>query len=226
MTTSDQTNELAAALAAAQGMMGGALKDSANPFFKSKYADLASVWEACRGPLTTHGLSVVQFPRTEYHGTPEIYEWTSRAGETRAGVKVICTVSVVTRLLHSSGQWLEDTASAVLPSGDPQAVGSAITYLRRYSLQAVVGVAPEDDDAEAAHGRGAGQGKTISAPAVVDPPNGYGDWLADLCACAEEGTAKLEHAWTASRVEYRRHLTTTNPSRWSTLKKLAGEVPA
>jgi hypothetical protein len=71
MTTSESINEIAAALAKAQSEMGGAVKDSANPFFKSKYADLSSVWDACRGPLTKNGLSVVQFPKTEYTGTPE-----------------------------------------------------------------------------------------------------------------------------------------------------------
>ena len=60
MQTSEQINELAAALAKAQGEITGALKDSANPFFKSKYADLASCWDACRGPLSRNGLSVIQ----------------------------------------------------------------------------------------------------------------------------------------------------------------------
>jgi hypothetical protein len=168
MQTSEQINELAAALAKAQGEMRGAVKDATNPFFKSKYADLASVWEACRGPLTKHGLSVAQFPNTEYQGTPEPYQWTSRNGEERHGIRVVCIVSIRTRLLHSSGQWLEDAVSTMLPTGDPQAVGSAISYLRRYALQSVAGVAPEDDDAEAAQ-----QMKPIQAPPprpAVRPP--------------------------------------------------------
>lgn len=176
MNTSDDINELAAALAKAQGEMEGALKDSANPFFKSKYADLSSVWTACRAPLSKYGLSVAQFPKTEYQGTPEPYEWTSKMGETRYGVRAICLVSVLTRLSHASGQWMEDSLSAMLPTGDPQSVGSAISYLRRYALQSVAGVAPEDDDGEAALGRPApfvaSDRKTIYPPkATVRPPS-------------------------------------------------------
>lgn len=153
MEMSPDIGLLAEALSKAQGEMGGAAKDSSNPFFNSKYADLASVWEACRKPLTKHGLSIVQFPLTSYEGTPEIYEWTSKRGETRTGIKIACTVSIVTRLLHESGQFLQESVSAMLPSADPQAVGSAITYLRRYALQSVAGVAPEDDDGEEAQTR-------------------------------------------------------------------------
>jgi hypothetical protein len=218
MTTSEQINELAAALAKAQGEMGGAVKDAANPFFKSKYADLASVWEACRGPLAKNGLSVVQFPNTEYSGSPEPYEWTSKMGEKRYGVRVVCVVSVLTRLTHASGQWMEDRVSTMLPTGDPQAVGSAITYLRRYALQSVAGVAPEDDDAEAAQGSTT---KPTTNNVATMPPAGYQSWLDDLAAVAGEGTAALEKTWKASKAEYRQHLTSTNPQAWESLKKRA-----
>src|SRR3954468_11100330 len=106
MQTSEQINEIAAALAKAQGAMGGAVKDSANPFFKSKYADLSSVWEACRGPLTANGIAVVQSPSAE-------------------GLRV----SVDTLLTHTSGQWMRGTVSVNAKEDSPQAVGSAITYL-------------------------------------------------------------------------------------------------
>jgi hypothetical protein len=135
MTHSDTINELAAALAKAQAAIKGATKDSDNPFFKSKYADLASVREACNGPLTANGLSVVQTPST----TPD--------GE----------VSVTTLLLHTSGQWIADTLTLSPKDDGPQAMGSAITYARRYALAAFTGVAPEDDDAEAAEGREVGK---------------------------------------------------------------------
>jgi hypothetical protein len=137
------------ALAKAQRAMKGALKDSENPFFKSRYADLASVREACIDALTDNELCVIQMPETSFSGTPEVYTFKSKTGEDRSGVRVATTVSVRTRLGHSSGEWVEDVVSALLPSGDPQAVGSAITYLRRYALAAMVGVAPEDDDGEA-----------------------------------------------------------------------------
>lgn len=116
---------LATALAAAQGQMEGAKKDTANPFHKSKYADLASVWEAIRGPLSANGLSVVQL-----------------VTEAPAGF-----VGLTTILLHSSGQQISSTFHMpVKDANNPQAVGSALTYARRYALSALVGVAPEDDD--------------------------------------------------------------------------------
>jgi hypothetical protein len=152
LRTSTDIGELAAALAKAQGEMAGAKKDSENPFFSSHYAALDSVWDACREPLSKNGLSVIQFPKAKFIGTPEPYEWTARSGEKRHGVRVVCRVSVLTRLAHSSGQWVEDTMSTLLSTGDPQSVGSATTYLRRYALQAVAGIAPEDDDGEGAHG--------------------------------------------------------------------------
>lgn len=152
MKTSTDISELAAALSLAQAAMKGAIKDANNPFFNSKYADLGSVWEACRGPLTSNGLAVVQFPKCKSYGEPVPYEY-EKKGEKRMGVKVVYEVSVVTRLFHKSGQWIEDRVSSLLPHGDPQAVGSAITYLRRYALQSVAGIAPEDDDGNDASGR-------------------------------------------------------------------------
>jgi hypothetical protein len=127
MNQSEQLNELAAALSKAQGQIEGAKKDSANPFFKSKYADLASVWEACRKPLTDNGLSIIQCPEESENG-----------------------IAIETMLLHSSGQWKSSRYSMPVSKVDAQAVGSAITYGRRYALAAMVGVAPEDDDGNAA----------------------------------------------------------------------------
>lgn len=131
MQHSEQINELAAALAKAQGAMTGALKDSANPFFKSRYADLESVWTACRKALTENGLSVVQSASATENG-----------------------VAVTTMLLHSSGQWMRDTLPLNPKDLSPQGIGSAITYGRRYALAAMAGVYQTDDDGEAAHGRG------------------------------------------------------------------------
>lgn len=145
----DHAPNLYAALARAQSVMRGALKDSENPFFRSRYADLASVWDAIREPLTTNELCVLQFPEVAFSGAPETYTFKSKSGEDRSGVRIPTTVYVRTRLAHSSGEHVDDVVCAMLPSGDPQAVGSAITYLRRYALSAIVGVAPEDDDGEA-----------------------------------------------------------------------------
>jgi hypothetical protein len=130
MQTSEQINELATALAKAQGVMGGALKDSANPFFKSKYADLESVWQACRKALSENGLAVIQTVTTNE------------------------SVTIVTTMLaHSSGQWVRDSLPIPPKEMTPQGIGSCISYARRYALAAAVGVYQTDDDAEAAHGR-------------------------------------------------------------------------
>lgn len=157
------TGELAAALAKAQGAMEAAAKDSTNPFFHSKYADLASVWGACRKPLADNGLAVTQHPVTSFRGEPEIVIVKTRAGEDRATVRGMMTVSLTTRLLHTSGESVESTVSALLPSSDPQTVGSAITYLRRYGLAAMVGVAPDDDD-----DGNAGSGRDVPARQLHD----------------------------------------------------------
>lgn len=229
MTTSEAINELATALAKAQGAMEGASKSAANPFFRSKYADLASVWDACREPLSKNGLSIVQFPTTSYQGEPQPYEWTAKnSGEVRYGVRVACVVSVTTRMLHSSGQWIEDTVSTMLPTADPQAVGSAISYLRRYSLQSVAGVAPEDDDAETAQGRGSQasrpQAVQTRAPEPAGPPKGFDDWLLDMKATADLGLARLNDAWKSSRADYANYLRKTNLAHWEALKAHAKSV--
>jgi len=128
---SEQINELATALAKAQGKITGALKDSANPFFKSKYADLAACWDACRQPLSDNGLSVIQVPESDETG-----------------------VTVVTLLAHSSGQWIRSSLHMKPKDTTPQGVGSAITYARRYALAAFVGLAQIDDDGNVASGKG------------------------------------------------------------------------
>ena len=132
MTHSESIANLAAALAKAQGTIEGASKDTKNPHFNSRYADLASVVDACRKALADNELSVVQSPST------------------KDGNLVLMT----TMLLHSSGEWIEsDPLQVQARDAAPQAVGSCLTYLRRYQLASMVGVAPADDDAEAAEGR-------------------------------------------------------------------------
>lgn len=145
MQQSETINELAAALAKAQGHIKGAAKDTNNPFFKSKYADLASVWEACRSALSDNGLSVVQ----------------TTAGDNAE------TVTVETQLNHSSGQWIRGSLTMKPTKADPQGMGSTITYARRYALAAMVGVAPEDDDGNAGSGKRDAQVANIT-PDLVD----------------------------------------------------------
>lgn len=141
MKTSESIKELAAALAKAQAEIKGAAKTGENPHFRSRYADLASTWDACRDALTKHGLSIVQSPGGD---DPEI-------------------VRMTTRLLHESGEWIEDTLAMRPVKSDPQGIGSATTYARRYALAAMAGVAPEDDDGNAA----SHQEKTAPPPKVT-----------------------------------------------------------
>lgn len=147
MNTSTELGELAKALAACQGELRPALKDSTNPHFRSSYADLASVWEACRAALSKHGLSVVQGCRAEGKA-----------------------LTVETMLLHASGQWISDALTLEAMNATPQALGSATTYARRYGLAAMVGIAPEDDDGEAAQGRPKDQAKGQQKNQWPEPP--------------------------------------------------------
>jgi hypothetical protein len=127
MKTSDKIDLISAALLAAQREVENASKDAKNPHFKNSYASLGSVIEATKGPLNKAGIVVLQ-----------------TLGD--GGDRVFLT----TRLLHTSGQWIEDTASTFIAKVDPQGVGSATTYLRRYSLAAFLCITQEDDDGEAA----------------------------------------------------------------------------
>jgi ERF superfamily len=124
---SNDIAELSKALTNAQKEIIGAVKDSQNPFFKSSYADLSSVWDAIREPMSKNGLSVSQsigFVQSEdvFHDT------------------------LTTTLMHSSGQWIDSTMMLKPVKNDPQAQGSAITYARRYSLAAIIGCPQIDDD--------------------------------------------------------------------------------
>lgn len=151
MEKSDTIKELAIALAKAQGQIKPALKDSENPHFRSKYADLSSVWDACRKPLTDNGLSVVQMPVDA--PTPG-------------------SVALTTLLLHISGEYISSTVSAPLTKQDAQGIGSALTYLRRYALSAIIGVVADiDDDGNAASQRPMNGGATYNqAPARPAAP--------------------------------------------------------
>lgn len=127
---SQDVTELAKALSKAQGEMEGAAKNSSNPHFKSKFADLASCWDACREPLYNHGLSITQTMMPIEGGT-----------------------ILVTTLLHASGQWMRSYAPLFLDKQTSQGLGSAISYQRRYSLAAMVGLYQEDDDGQKAEPR-------------------------------------------------------------------------
>ena len=174
MNKSDSIKDLAGALAKAQAEITGAAKDGNNPHFRSSYATLSSVWDAVREPLTKNGLSVCQLV-------------TSSESD----------VKVETILLHSSGEWLSETLAIPASKADAQGFGSALTYARRYGLSAIAGVAPADDDGNAA---------TASAPPrAAKPPTKPSaeqetitmDWVAalDECANLDELKAKFRLGW-------------------------------
>ena len=142
---SEAINELAAALSKAQAAMEGATKDSENPHFKAKYADLGNCWVACRKALTDNGLGIIQIPSADG-----------------------ANVTVTTMLTHSSGQFIEGSLSMIAQKNTPQGVGSCITYARRYALSAFVGIAPEDDDGQAAS-QGGGNYQKPPASVLSEP---------------------------------------------------------
>jgi len=128
MNSSESITKLAAALVSAQKEMKNPTLDKTNPHFKSKFASLAQVRETVLPILNKHGLSLTQFPK---------------GAEGAAGC--------VNRLMHESGEWLEEECLLPLDRVNAQGAGSAITYARRYSIQAIAGVvADEDDDGNAA----------------------------------------------------------------------------
>jgi hypothetical protein len=127
---SESIKELASALAKAQGEFEHAKKDVKNAFFKTNYADLASCMDAAKKPLSNNGLSVTQL--TDYDESGKLY--------------------LNTILMHSSGEWLSGRYPINPVKNDPQGVGSAITYARRYAFSAITGIAADDDDGNAASG--------------------------------------------------------------------------
>jgi hypothetical protein len=176
MQHSENIAAISAALAKVQGSLDGARKDSTNPHFKSKYADLTSVWEACREQLSTNEIAVVQAP-----------------GEAAEGV-----VAMTTMLCHSSGEYFSETLTIPLAKVDAQGYGSALTYARRYALAAMVGIAPEDDDGNAATAHGAvpnNRSRSQPAPpAAAVPEKGWDAWeksvIFDLDGAPDEETVE------------------------------------
>lgn len=168
MEKSEQINELAIALSKAQGVIIPASKDADNPFFRSKYADLASVWEVARKPLADNGLSVIQLPSAEGN-----------------------IVHLQTILLHSSGQFISSILTMVAKDASPQAIGSCLTYERRYALSSIVGIASEIDDD--------GNGATIvkGKNDEVQPPKGVKSMkmFAEEMAIEKLGSLDLYQTW-------------------------------
>jgi len=163
MKKSDSITELATALNIAQQQMGGAVKDSKNPYFQSNYADLTSVIKAIKEPLTNNGLSYLQFPITS-------------AGGNGVGVETI--------LMHKSGEWISNEYVIPLSKNDAQGAASCITYARRYALQSIVGLPTADDDGEAAMMRGEPQEQDLTVDQLVFSELYSSDAKAKACADA------------------------------------------
>jgi hypothetical protein len=144
MPQSQTIGALVAALAKARASFKPVIKDAANPFFKSKYADLAGILDAVVPALSSNGLAV-------YHTTDHA-----------SGALIL-----VTTLAHSSGEFVTGEYPVVPVKNDPQGYGSAITYARRYALSAMLSVAAEDDDGEAASGRAQPPSKVASVSGIA-----------------------------------------------------------
>lgn len=156
---SETIGKLADALAKAQAVMKPAAKDSTNPHYNSKYADLASIHEACREPLSSNGIAVTQRVTSSMEG-----------------------VRVSTKLIHASGEWMKDSLFLPVTQKTPQGFGSAITYARRYSLAAMVGIAAEEDD----------DGNAASAPQAKTAPPANGSRTAAVTAKLSAKVAKAK----------------------------------
>jgi hypothetical protein len=192
MEQSENIADLATALAIAQGQIENALKTRENPHFRSKYADLAGVWDACRDALSSNGLSVIQSP----------------------GELVDGRMAMTTQLCHKSGQWVRGSLTIPLGKADAQAYGSATSYARRYALAAFVGVSPADDDGEAAT---AAKPKTVakSEPVISTGRKSSAQAKKD----GDDVTIKAEigKASTADLIAWREHFDTRTahlPQSW------------
>lgn len=191
---SEQKNEIFAALAKAQGKIMGAKKDSKNPFFNSTYSDLNSVWEACRDALSEQGICALQSTKvTEEKDT------------------YLCTT-----LGHASGQWImSEIELKIPPPGSTeldkygkekkvnimQALGSIMTYQKRYQLCSLVGVAPkEDDDGNASQYNAPQQSRQepVTVPVPFVSPTQLSTLRGSMAQCGNEFTTKVMD-WLASK---------------------------
>lgn len=149
---SDSITKIVGALLKVQKEVEPVTKNKANPYFKSRYADLSAVYETVRDLLTKNEIVVFQSG-----------EDTGENG----------SIVLTTLLLHVSGEWLSSSFRVPLVKNDPQALGSAITYARRYGLTSAIGLSTEDDDAESAMGRVQKPAITHSTPSrsgtLVEP---------------------------------------------------------
>lgn len=146
MNQTEDIKELVAALSKAQRKMEPAKFNRVNPYFKNRYADFRSCMDACRVPLADNGLSVMHYCET-----------------------INDKLNLVTMLAHTSGQWIKSQFPLNTKNMDSQSIGSAMTYAKRYSLSALLGIVSdeEDDDGEASHGRFQQHAAKVNSQPVV-----------------------------------------------------------
>jgi hypothetical protein len=183
MKMSDTIAEIATALSKAQGQIDAATKSSLNPHFKSRYADLNSLREAIREPLAVNDLSIVQLPRVDGSN-----------------------VEVETMLIHKSGEYISEVLRMPYGQNTPQAIGSALSYCRRYSLSSILNLAADDDDGNAA---------TASA---AKKKNDQFDSAKEI---ATQGTAALTEHWKSMSSDARKAFSNEEIAE---LKKMADAV--
>lgn len=217
MKTSESITKFALAFVKAQAEISGASKDKNNPAFKSKYADLQSVTDAIRPAAAAHGLAYLQ------DGTM-----------TEDGKQLL----LITRLIHESGEWVEFEMRMPLTKLDAQGYGSTLTYGRRYSLSAAFGVAPEDDDGNAATGAQAKPAQStysaparpatpavIANPAVVakpaavasTPPANLADLVGNGEAAAKAGLPSYQKFWTGLAAADKNVIGAPQHEKWKTI---------
>lgn len=182
MKMSEEITEFAAAFAKAQGMIENARRDRENTYFKNKFADLASIREAIREPLASNDLALIQFPRTRDNG-----------------------VEIETMILHKSGQYMSETTFWPAGKSDVHGLASALTYGRRQSAMAILGVAPDDDDdGNAAVEKPALVRNGEPIPVPGKPISGENPKLSAAEAAAKEGSDSLREYWSSLSSEDRK----------------------
>ncbi|MBH9537492.1 ERF family protein [Novosphingopyxis sp. YJ-S2-01] len=175
MERSETIDAFAKAMAGVQATIGGAVKSSTNPHFKSKYADLSAVWEAWQAVGPKAGFSIMQFPGA--------YDAQER------------TMAMEQIVMHESGQFIATSLSIPLSKTDAQAYGSATTYARRYALGAAVGICPEDDDGNAASAGQQARQKAQQVPTISD------DQVAELDQLVRDSKSDMKKFCSYYRVD-------------------------
>lgn len=207
MERSEQIGDLAGALAKAQGAIKGAAKGKANPFYKSSYADLACVMDACREALSKNNIAYIQSTQFDADN-----KW------------------IETLLVHSTGQWVSSRYPVKPVKDDPQGMGSAVTYARRYSLMALVGIVAEDedDDGNAASGKGTNGAvdplPPLQRPKQIEPSAAAAAWA----KAATESVTNLKTSselrkWELSNEKEMARLKVVNRDLWRDVNDLIAE---